>query len=78
MSNGHNDSRVEEAPDCIIGSGPLGRQCDHPDRATAGVEHGVDLGGVRIAHLGRVVCSAPRLAQPRPLQVDARDGALPR
>ena len=41
----------------------------------AGVEHAVDLGGVRVAHQRRLVGAAPLGGQPRAFQMDPVDQA---
>ena len=76
MSHGDNNIRVDETPDRLVAAGQFGGQRDHPDRAGAGGQHVVDLGWVGITHPGLVVRAATRPAQPRPLQMNARDDAV--
>ena len=57
-------------------AGKFRRDRRHRDRSAPCPEQGVDLGGVGVAQLLDGVGAAARVAEPRPLEVDARDHAV--
>ena len=61
MPNGDNHSGVDEAGNRIVAAGAFRCQGDHPDRAVAGGQQGVDLSGRRVAQLLRS-CAPQRAA----------------
>ncbi len=73
---GHH-ARVDELLDRRQGPVALRRDGDHADRAVAGAQHRVDLGGIGVPHQGRLVGTAPQRRQPRTLQVDPVESGRP-